>query len=71
MTDKWKYRSVSLKNSTYSLLNELSETLVPGIKLSNAGTVEQLIKRETKCNSSGDNNLKEYNVQKKEAILKI
>jgi len=67
MTDKWKYRSVSLKNSTYSLLNELSETLVPGIKLSNAGTVEQLIKRETKCNSSGDNNLKEYNGSK-EAI---
>ena len=66
-TNKWKYKSVSLKNSTYSLLNELSETLVPGIKLSNAGTVEQLIKRETKCNSSGDNNLKEYNGSK-EAI---
>jgi len=67
MTDKWKYKSVSLKNSTYSLLSQLSETLVPGIKLSNAGTVEQLIKRETKCNSSRDNNLKEYNGSK-EAI---
>jgi len=54
LTDKWKYKSVSLKNSTYSLLNELSETLVPGLKLSNAGTVEQLIRRETKCNSSDD-----------------
>ena len=71
MTDKWKYRSVSLKNSTYSLLNELSETLVPGLKLSNAGTVEQLIKRETKCNSSGDQQLKEHNVQKKEDAIKI
>jgi len=28
MTDKWKYKSVSLKNSTYSMLNDLSKTLV-------------------------------------------
>ena len=33
MTDKWKYKSVSLKNSTYSMLNDLSKTLVPGIEL--------------------------------------
>ena len=26
MTDKWKYRSVSLKNSTYSMLNDLQKT---------------------------------------------
>ena len=56
MTDKWKYKSVSLKNSTYSLLNDLSETLVPGMKLSNAKTVEQLILNEKKCNSSVDHN---------------
>ena len=43
MTDKWKYKSVSLKNSTYSKLNDLSETLVPGLKLSQAKTVEKLI----------------------------
>ena len=54
MTDKWKYKSVSLKNSTYSLLNDLSETLVPGMKLSNSKTVEQLILNETHCNSSRD-----------------
>jgi hypothetical protein len=56
MTDKWKYKSVSLKNSTYSMLNDLSETLVPGLKLSQAKTVEKLItdKNEAKCNSSGD-----------------
>ena len=56
MTDKYKYKSVSLKNSTYSALNDLSETLVPGFKLSNAKTVEQLIleKNKSDCNSSRD-----------------
>ena len=56
MTDKWIYKSVSLKNSTYSMLNDLCETLVPGLKLSQAKTVEKLItdKNEAKCNSSGD-----------------
>jgi hypothetical protein len=53
MTDKWKYKSVSLKNSTYSMLNDLTKTLVPGIELSNAKAVEILIldKNKTKCNS--------------------
>jgi hypothetical protein len=55
MTDKWKYKSVSLKNSTYSLLSDLSETMVPGMKLSNAKTVEQLILNKTQSNSSRDN----------------
>ena len=56
MTDKWKYNSVSLKNSTYSMLNDLSETIVPGLKLSQAKTVEKLItdKNKTECNSSRD-----------------
>jgi len=66
MTDKWKYKSVSLKNSTYSLLNDLTKTLVPGMELSNAKTVETLIKRETECNSSGDQQLKERNEGNKE-----
>jgi hypothetical protein len=56
MTDKWKYKSVSLRNSTYSNLNDLSETLVPGLKLSQSKTIEKLIsdKNKTKCNSSRD-----------------
>ena len=56
MTDKWKYKSVSLKNSTYSILNDLTKTLVPGIELSNAKAVEKLILDTNKdqCNSSGD-----------------
>lgn len=60
MTDKWKYKSVSLKNSTYSLLSDLSETMVPGMKLSNAKTVEQLILNKTQCNSPRDSKEK-YN----------
>ena len=55
MTDKWKYNSVSLKHSTYSMLNDLSETLVPAVKLSKAKAIEKLNtdKNKTKC-SSGD-----------------
>ena len=67
MTDKWKYKSVSLKNSTYSMLNDLTKTLVPGIELSNAKAVGLLIldKNKTEC-SSGDNQEKHY--EKKETI---
>ena len=56
MTDKWKYKSVSLKNSTYSILNDLTKTLVPGLELSNAKAVEKLILDTNKdqCNSSRD-----------------
>ena len=52
MTDKWKYKSVSLKTSTYSMLNGLTKTLVPGVELSNAKAVEKLIL--DKSNSSRD-----------------
>ena len=66
MTDKWKYKSVSLKNSTYSMLNDLTKTLVPGMELSNAKAVETLIRREVAdCNSSRDTNLEEHNEDNK------
>ena len=48
MTDKWKYKSVSLKESTYSELNDLQKTLVPGLHLSNAKVVEKLIKDKSR-----------------------
>jgi translation initiation factor 1 (eIF-1/SUI1) len=55
MTDKWKYKSVSLKESTYSELNDLQKTLVPGLHLSNAKVVEKLIKdKKSECSCSGD-----------------
>ena len=69
MTDKWKYKSVSLKTSTYSVLNDLTKTLVPGYKLSNAKAVEKLIiDKKDECNSSRD--IKE-NYNGKEKLLKI
>jgi hypothetical protein len=69
MTDKWNYRSVSLKNSTYSTLNNLTKTLVPGVELSNAKAVEKLIlDKSRECNSSGD--IKE-NYNGKEKLLKV
>ena len=43
MTDKYKYRSLSLRNKTYSKLENLSNIVVKGEKLSNAKTVEKLI----------------------------
>ena len=66
MTDKWNYRSVSLKNSTYSTLNNLTKTLVPGVELSNAKAVEKLILDTNKdqCNSSGDI-MEKYNGKEK------
>ena len=67
MTDKWKYNSVSLKNSTYSQLNDLSETLVPGVKLSKAKAIEKLIsdKNKTKCSQrdiKGEHNDKQLKI---------
>jgi len=43
MTDPYKYRSISLRNKTYSKLENLSNIVVKGTKLSNAKTVEKLI----------------------------
>ena len=50
MTDKYKYRSLSLWNKTYSKLENLSNIVVKGEKLSNAKTVEKLI--EDRVNNS-------------------
>tara|TARA_B100000745_G_C20057243_1_gene360649 strand:+ start:118 stop:318 length:201 start_codon:yes stop_codon:yes gene_type:complete len=54
MTDKWKYNTVSLRYQTYSALDDLSETLVPGLKLSKAKTIEKLIQDKNKKCSSRD-----------------
>ena len=43
MTDKYKYRSLSLRNKTYSKLENLSNIVVKGEKLSIPKTVEKLI----------------------------
>jgi hypothetical protein len=44
MTCKFQYRGISLKNKTYSDLEELSTKIEPGEKLSQAKTVETMVK---------------------------
>ena len=46
MTDTVKYKTVSLKNDTYSKLENMSEVLVKGVKLSIPQTIELLLKQE-------------------------
>ena len=45
---KWKFKSISLKNSSYAILSGLTKTLVPGMKLSCSQVIEFLINREIK-----------------------
>ena len=46
MTDVVKYKTVSLKNDVYSKLENMSEVLVKGVKLSIPQTIELLLKQE-------------------------
>ena len=46
MTDSVKYKTVSLKNDVYSKLENMSEVLVEGVKLSIPQTIELLLKQE-------------------------
>lgn len=43
MTDKTKYRNVSLSHYSWSRLHRLSKTLLPGTQLSISKTVECLV----------------------------
>jgi len=52
MSHNIKYRNISLRNETFSELNYLSESLVPGQTLSKSRTVDILVKREFN-NSNG------------------
>ena len=46
MTDTVKYKTVSLRNDIYSKLEEMSNLLVEGVKLSIPQTIELLLKQE-------------------------
>ena len=46
MSDTIKYKTVALKNDVYSKLEEMSEVLVEGVKLSIPQTIELLLKQE-------------------------
>ena len=54
MTDPYKYRSISLRNKTYSKLEDLTIIVVPGSKISNAKTVEILINDRHSNSEGGD-----------------
>ena len=43
MTNRHKYKSISLKNSTYQKLTDLTKELIPGVHLSGAKAVEVMI----------------------------
>ena len=45
MTCKFNFRGVSLKNKTYSDLEQLSTQIEPGEKLSQAKTVDVMVKK--------------------------
>ena len=46
MSDSVKYKTVSLRNDIYSKLEDMSEVLVDGVKLSIPQTIELLLKQE-------------------------
>ena len=46
MSDTVKYKTVSLKVETYSKLEDMSDVLVEGVKLSIPQTIELLLKQE-------------------------
>ena len=46
MSDTIKYKTVSLKNDVYSKLEDMSDVLVEGDKLSIPQTIELLLKQE-------------------------
>jgi len=46
VSDTIKYKTVSLKNDVYSKLEDMSEVLVRGVKLSIPQTIELLLKQE-------------------------
>jgi len=65
MTCKFQYRGISLKNKTYSDLEELSTKIEPGEKLSQAKTVETMVKNfkslltDEEVTNENENQLKE------------
>ena len=48
MTDKQKYRNVSLTHQTYKTLINLSKVLLPDAKLSISKTIEQIANEKAK-----------------------
>ena len=64
MPNPYKYKSISLKTSTVSKLNNLAKELIPGMNLSNAKAVEVMMDT---IGSSDDRNLGTTNETDKKA----
>ena len=69
MTCKFNYRGISLKNKTYSDLEELSTIIEPGDKLSQAKTVETMVKK-FKSLLINDNGSANENINQKKEFRK-
>tara|TARA_Y100000389_G_scaffold200189_1_gene240072 strand:- start:447 stop:662 length:216 start_codon:yes stop_codon:yes gene_type:complete len=69
MTCKFNYRGISLKNKTYSDLEELSTIIEPGDKLSQAKTVETMVKK-FKSLLINDNGSANENINQKKEFSK-
>ena len=65
MTDKYNYRTISLRNKPYSRLEKLSNSVVKGEKLSIPKTIELVIKAaEEKINNEEVNMLTKAKIDK-------
>ena len=52
LTNPYKYKSISLKNSTYQKLTDLTKELIPGVHLSGAKAVEVMIDKVSSSEGS-------------------
>ena len=70
MTCKFNYRGISLKNKTYSDLEELSTIIEPGDKLSQAKTVETMVKKFKSLLINDNRSETNENINQKKEISK-
>ena len=66
MTCKFNYRGISLKNKTYSDLELLSTKIEPGEKLSQAKTVETMVKNFKSLLINNEEVINDKNTQEKQ-----
>ena len=70
MTCKFNYRGISLKNKTYSDLEKLSTIIEPGDKLSQAKTVETMVKKFKSLLINENMEVTNENINQKKEISK-
>ena len=70
MTCKFNYRGISLKNKTYSDLEQLSTQIEPGEKLSQAKTVDVMVKKFKSLLINEKMEVANENINQKKEIIK-